>query len=104
MTTTRHVKHDGIADAKQTTPNDLGGLADDARVLVSGTVEAVRERVGTGFEAAMDRGKQVYGQVRQQAIKSAKATDRLVLQYPYKAMGIALAVGAVTALFLARRK
>jgi ElaB/YqjD/DUF883 family membrane-anchored ribosome-binding protein len=86
--------------------HDLGILADDARALMSATADAAGEKVGEArkrLTATLDSGKKMYGRVRDQALDGARATDELVQDHPYEAIGIALGVGAIIGYVAARR-
>ena len=93
---------------KQTQPiiNDPGSLAEDARALMAATADVAGEKVGEArkrLAAALERGKEIYGRVRETAIEGAKATDQAVHEHPYQALGIALGVGALIGYLVARR-
>jgi ElaB/YqjD/DUF883 family membrane-anchored ribosome-binding protein len=91
---------------KQTVENDLGTLADDARALMAATVDVAGDKVAEArrrLAAALDRGKQAFGRVRDKAVEGAKATDQLVRENPYQTLVIAFGVGAVIGYLLGRR-
>jgi ElaB/YqjD/DUF883 family membrane-anchored ribosome-binding protein len=78
--------------------NDMGQLADDARALMTATADVAGEKVGEArkrLAAALERGKEIYGRVHEQALESAKAADEVVHEHPYQAIGIAFGVGAL---------
>lgn len=90
----------------QTTGNDLGSLADDARALMAATADVAGEKVGEArkrLAAALENGKELYGRVRDKAVEGAKAADQTVRENPYQAIGIALGIGAVIGFLIARR-
>lgn len=85
--------------------NDMGTLAEDARALMAATADVAGEKVGDArkrLAAALERGKEMYGRVKEKAVEGAKATDQAVHEYPYQAIGIALGVGALVGYFAAR--
>ena len=93
---------------KQTQPiiNDPGSLAEDARALMAATADVAGEKVGEArkrLAAALERGKEIYGRVREKAVEGAKAADVAGHEHPYQAIGIALGVGAVIGFLVARR-
>jgi ElaB/YqjD/DUF883 family membrane-anchored ribosome-binding protein len=53
--------------------------------------------------AVLERGKEVYGHVRDKALDSAKATDQAVRDNPYQTMAIALGVGVIVGFLVARQ-
>ena len=90
----------------QATRNDMGTLAEDARALMAATADVAGEKVGEArkrLAAALERGKEIAGDVRDKAVAGAKATDKAVREHPYQAIGIALGVGALIGYLVARR-
>lgn len=85
---------------------DMSQLAQDAQALLTATADVAGEKVGEArrrLTAALERGRELAGRVREKAIEGAKATDVAVHEHPYQAMGIALAAGAVVGYLLGRR-
>jgi ElaB/YqjD/DUF883 family membrane-anchored ribosome-binding protein len=90
----------------QSNSNNMGTLAEDARALMSATADVGGEKVTEArkrLAAALERGKEIYGRVRDKAVEGAKATDEAVREHPYQAVGIALGVGALLGYLVARR-
>jgi len=90
----------------QAASNDMGTLAEDARALMAATADVAGEKVGESrkrLAAALESAKEIAGRVRDKAVAGAKATDEAVHEHPYKAMGIALGVGALIGFLVARR-
>jgi len=90
----------------QATSNDLGTLAEDARALMAATADVAGEKVGEArkrLAAALERGKEIYGRVRDKAVAGAKATDEAMHEHPYPAIGIAFGVGALIGYLVSRR-
>ena len=56
-----------------------------------------------GLGAAVSSARALAGNVYKKVTGSAKAVDKTVHESPYKALGVALAVGALLGFFLARR-
>ncbi len=86
--------------------NDMGTLAEDARALMAATADVEGEKVGETrkrLAAALERGKEICGRVREKVVEGAKATDQAVHEHPYQAIGIAFGVGALISYLLARR-
>ena len=86
--------------------DNIGNLVEDSRALLAATadvagekVAAARERVASALEAA----KETYAQAQKNAVAGAKATDKLIREHPYHAIGIAFGVGALIGLLLGRR-
>jgi len=90
----------------QAVSDAMGTLAEDARALMTATADVDGEKVGDArkrLAAALERGKEIAGRVREKAIEGAKAADEAVHEHPYQAIGIALGVGAVIGYLAARR-
>ena len=51
----------------------------------------------------VEQGRELAGNVRNKAVTGAKATHKAVHEHPYKAIAIAMGVGALVGFFLARR-
>jgi len=91
---------------RQSTSNDLGTLAEDARALMAATADVAGEKVSDArkrLAAALENGKEIFGRVKEKAVEGAKATDQAVREHPYPVIGIALGVGAVIGYLVARR-
>ena len=89
-----------------TTGNDLGTLAEDARALMTATADVAGEKVGEARQrlaAALERGKEIYGRVREKAVEGAKATDEAVHEHPYQAIAVGVGVGAILGYLITRR-
>ena len=90
----------------QSADNDLGTLAEDARALMTATADVAGDKVGDArkrLAAALESGKQIYGNVRDKAVEGAKVADKSVRENPYQAIAIALGVGALVGYLAARR-
>jgi len=91
---------------KHTSGNDMGTLAEDARALMAATADVAGEKVAEArkrLNSALERAKEIAANVRDKAVASAKATDEAVRENPYKAIGVALGVGALIGFVIARR-
>jgi ElaB/YqjD/DUF883 family membrane-anchored ribosome-binding protein len=86
--------------------NDIGTLAEDARVLMEATADVAGGRISDArkrLAAALEQGKELYGRVRENAVEGAKATDEALHEHPYQAIGIAFGVGAFVGYLVACR-
>jgi ElaB/YqjD/DUF883 family membrane-anchored ribosome-binding protein len=84
----------------------MGTLAEDARALMAATADVAGEKVSEArkrLAAALERGKEIYGRVKEKAVEGAKATDEAVREHPYQAMAVAFGVGALIGYLVARR-
>ncbi len=91
---------------KDSTSHDIGELAEDARALMAATADVAGEKVGEArkrLAAALERGKEIAGNVRDKAVEGAKAVDQKVRDNPYQAIAIGVGVGILIGYFAARR-
>jgi ElaB/YqjD/DUF883 family membrane-anchored ribosome-binding protein len=54
--------------------------------------------------AALEKGKKIVTTVRTKAVAGAKATDKAVRKHPYRALGVAVTIGAVAGALLAKSR
>jgi ElaB/YqjD/DUF883 family membrane-anchored ribosome-binding protein len=86
--------------------HDIGSLAEDARALMAATADVAGEKVGEArnrLTAALERAKEIAGNVRDKAVAGAKVTDQTIRENPYQAIAIGVGVGAILGYILARR-
>ncbi len=86
--------------------DDMEQLARDARALMAATADVAGEKVGEArnrLAAALERGKEIYGRVREQAVEGAKVADEAVREHPYQAIAIGVGVGALLGFLVARQ-
>lgn len=90
----------------QAVSDAMGTLAEDARALMAATADVAGEKVGEArkrLAAALERGKEIAGCVRDKAVEGAKAADEVVREHPYQAIAIGVGVGALIGYLVARR-
>jgi len=95
-----------MEEQTQASSNDMGTLAEEARALMAATANVAEEKVSQArkrLAAALDRGKELCGQVREKAVQGAKAADQAVHEHPYQAICIAFGVGALIGYLAGRR-
>jgi ElaB/YqjD/DUF883 family membrane-anchored ribosome-binding protein len=83
--------------------NDMGTLAEDARALMAATADVAGDQVVEArrrLAAALDSGKRFAGRVKDKAVEGAHATDKVMHQHPYQAIGIAFGLGALAVYLL----
>jgi ElaB/YqjD/DUF883 family membrane-anchored ribosome-binding protein len=54
--------------------------------------------------AAVDKAKELCQRLQDQTAAAARATDKSIRQHPYEAIGLALGLGVITGLLLARSR
>lgn len=82
-------------------------LMEDAEALLEATAHVAEEKVMQArnrLSAAIERGKETWDAVQEKAVAGAKATDLVIRENPYKALGVALGVGLVVGYLLGRRR
>jgi len=87
-------------------PNEIDQLAAEARALMAATADVAGEKVCEArkrLATALERGRALASNVRDQAVAGAKATDEAVREHPYQAIAIGVGVGALLGFLVARR-
>ena len=82
----------------QEVTDHVNALAEDARALVAATAHVAEDQVVQARQRladALERGQNVYGRVRDEAIAEVRATDRALHEHPYQAIGLAFGVGVL---------
>jgi ElaB/YqjD/DUF883 family membrane-anchored ribosome-binding protein len=100
----RHNSHHGAAAEEA---GEEQHLLEDAQALLSATAHVAEEKVIEArkrLSAAIDKGKEAWNTVQEKAVAGAKVTDQVIRENPYKAMFVALGVGAVIGYLLRRRQ
>ena len=92
------------------TGNDVGHdmcqLAKDAKALLEATADAAGEKVKQARErlaSALEHAKEMGDSWGKQAAAGAKVADEMVHKNPYPAIAIAVGMGAIIGLLIARR-
>ena len=84
----------------------MSQLAEDASALMAATADVAGEQVSEArkrLNGALERGKEIYGRVREQAVEGTKSADAVVHQNSYQAIAIGLGVGVLMGCLFARR-
>ena len=79
---------------------------EDAQALLAATAHVAEEKVVEArkrLTAAIEKGKEAWEAVQEKAVAGAKATDQVIRDNPYKALAVALGVGALIGYLLRRR-
>lgn len=86
--------------------DEAGQLADAAHGILTATTEVAEEageEVRKQLDAVVDRGREVYDRVCETAVDGARTADGIVHEQPYKALAVALGIGALLGFLFARR-
>ena len=87
------------------TGKDPGTLADDARELMAATADVAGEKVSAArkrLAAALERSKEIAGNVRDKAVAGAKVADQAIRENPYQAAAVGVGVGALVGYLIGR--
>jgi ElaB/YqjD/DUF883 family membrane-anchored ribosome-binding protein len=88
------------------TNDNLGQLAGETHALLAATANATEETVVEArdrLKSALEAARQTCDHVKAKAVAGAKATDKMIRENPYQALGIAFGVGALLGFLLSRR-
>ena len=89
----------------QSVSNYVGHLAEEAQALMAATSDVAEKKVEEArkrLAAALERGREIYGLVRDKEIEGVRAADGAVHEHPYEAIAIGVAVGIIAGYFLTR--
>jgi ElaB/YqjD/DUF883 family membrane-anchored ribosome-binding protein len=89
----------------QSIDGDMGAIADDARNLMTATVEKAGEKVNDArkrLTTALESGGEIYDRVQDKAVKVARSSSQAVHNHPYPVIGLALGVGVLIGYLLTR--
>lgn len=82
---------------------DLTTLVEDAEQLVRATSATLGEASRQELMTALQRLKARAQQVRHRAVASARATDRLIRDNPYKSLAVVFGLGMLAGIIVNRR-
>lgn len=88
------------------TSNDMGTLAEDAHALMAATADVAGEKVSAArkrLAAALERAKEIAGNVREKAVAGARVTDQAIRENPYQAVAVGVGVGVLIGYLIGRR-
>lgn len=88
------------------TNDNLAQLAQDTNALLAATADATDDTVVEArnrLKSFLDATGETCARVRAKAVEGAKATDKVIRENPYQAVGIAFGVGALLGYLLSRR-
>lgn len=98
------------ASARERLMTDLQTLAHDAEDLLKATAGDVSDKAKEArsrVAAALDRAKTTCVHLQEQTIATAKAaakkTDTVIREHPYESLGVALGIGVLIGIVIARR-
>ncbi len=97
-----------MSTTEQLTNNDhdVGTLIEDARALIAATAEVAGDKIAEArhrLANAVEGSRRAYERVKTKTIAGAKATDVMVREHPYRAIGVALGFGLLCGFLLRRR-
>ena len=86
--------------------HDFSSLANGATALLAATAGVAEDKIVAAREqlsAALERGREAWDSVQEQASERAKAADDAIRKNPYQSLGIAFGIGALFGILLMRR-
>ena len=81
---------------------DVTLLLQDAEALVEASGNKLSKTAKAEIEHTLDRVKTRGELIKQQALTGARATDRVIRQYPYQSLGVVFGVGLLLGVLLKR--
>jgi ElaB/YqjD/DUF883 family membrane-anchored ribosome-binding protein len=78
-------------------------LVQDAEALVQASGNQLSEASKAELASALERVKTRGERIRQQAMAGARATDRVIRQYPYQSLGVVFGLGLLLGALLKSR-
>ncbi len=97
------------SDIEQSTEKllqDLKEVVRDGEELLRAGAEELGERGQVAREklaAAIEVAKETQRRLQERAVAGAKATDRMIREYPYQSIGIAFGLGLLLGVFVSRK-
>jgi ElaB/YqjD/DUF883 family membrane-anchored ribosome-binding protein len=82
---------------------DVTEFVQGAEALVQASGGKLSEASRAELESALARVKSRGERIKQQAIAGARATDRVIRQYPYQSLGVVFGLGILLGALLKRR-
>jgi ElaB/YqjD/DUF883 family membrane-anchored ribosome-binding protein len=85
---------------------ELEHLAEDSQALLTATADVAEHKVVEArkrLTAALEKSKQAWARMQQQATEGAQAADEAIRRHPYRAIGTAFGVGVVLGCLLRHR-
>jgi len=82
---------------------DVSQLLQEAETLVQASGANLSQASKAELESTLARLKARAKRIRQQALSGARATDRVIRQYPYQSMGVGFGLGLVLGALLRRK-
>jgi len=95
-----------IEESTQRLLEDLKAVVHDGEELLRAGVQDLGERGLAARErlaAALEVAKETRRRLQERAVSSARATDRLIREYPYQSLGIAFGAGMLFGILVNRR-
>lgn len=91
---------------KATDGTQVNAIMENVQSLLSATGHVAEEKVVEArkqLNKAIEEGKEAWQSVQDKAVAGAKASDQVIRDNPYQALGIALGVGALVGYLLRGR-
>jgi ElaB/YqjD/DUF883 family membrane-anchored ribosome-binding protein len=97
---------DEIEVSTQKLLNDLQAVLHDGEELLRAGAQDLSEKGIAARErlmAALDVARETQQKLQERAVEGAKATDKLIREYPYQSIGVAFGIGMLLGVLANRR-
>ena len=81
---------------------DVSSLVENAEQLVQASGANLTEPAKAELAKAMEQVKTRAQRIKEQALSSARATDRIVRRYPYQSLGVVFGAGVLLGVLIDR--
>jgi ElaB/YqjD/DUF883 family membrane-anchored ribosome-binding protein len=88
---------------KKASSKNVGAIVEHAQELLTVTAGVAGDNVSAArkrLSVTLEQGKEIYGEVRSQAVSRAKAAHKFIRNNPYAALGIGLGIGITIGFFI----
>ncbi len=88
---------------KKASAKNVGAIIEHAQDLLTVTAGVAGDNVAEArkrLSEALEQGREVYEEVREQAVSRAKAAHKFIRNNPYAALGIGLGIGVIIGFFM----
>jgi ElaB/YqjD/DUF883 family membrane-anchored ribosome-binding protein len=95
-----------IEESTEKLLQNLKSVVSDGEELLRAGAESLTDRGVAARErlaAALDAARETRDRLQEQAIAGARATDRVIRDYPYQSIGVAFGIGLLLGVILNRR-
>jgi ElaB/YqjD/DUF883 family membrane-anchored ribosome-binding protein len=88
---------------KKASAKNVGAIVEHAQELLTVTAGVAGDNIADArkrLNDALEQGREIYDDVREQAVSRAKAAHKFIRNNPYAALGIGLGIGLIIGFFI----